>query len=270
MIERRQFLAMLAGLGASSLMRVQAAINGDPLQQLWLAPWTVMPTPDAWQKQALAQLITQQENAILCCSRGAGKTETVSAAAYVEACLGGFCMVLSRSDRQAMRVFSRVQSYASKFNFAPIVRNTMHEMTFANGGRVVALPCREDTIRGEHGVSLLIIDEASRVPDQFFGAVTPMVAISKGRIVLLSTPFGKRGFFYKEWTGEGSTKWCRHKYTWEQCPRLDEAFIAEERRRHGEEWVAQEYECKFLDTVNAVFNIDQLIACIDQRLEVQW
>ena len=262
--------ALLNRLDAAKRAHIEAAINGDVPSQMWLAPWTVMKTPDLWQREALSQIITLRENLILCCSRGAGKTETVSAAAYVEACNGGYCMILSRSDRQAMRVFSRVAGYAAKWNVVGITRETMHELHFANGGRVIALPCREDTIRGEHGVTLLIIDEAARVPDAFYGAVTPMIAIAGGHVVLLSTPFGKRGFFWKEWDGQGDENWRRHEYPWQMCPRLKEEFIQAEVRRHGQLWVDQEYGCQFVATESTVFDVDAMLSCFDPNLEVRW
>ncbi|MDQ3175559.1 MAG: hypothetical protein M3Q91_17935, partial [Acidobacteriota bacterium] len=80
------------------------------------------------------------------------------------------------------------------------------ELEFSNSSRIVALPGKESTIRGFSGVSLLIVDEASRVPDELYQAVRPMLAVSGGDIVLLSTPFGKRGFFHHEWT-EGGADW---------------------------------------------------------------
>ena len=64
------------------------------------------------------------------------------------------------------------------------------------GSRIVSLPGREATIRGFSGVHLLVVDEAARVADELYQAVRPMLAVSGGRIVLLGTPFGKRGFFF--------------------------------------------------------------------------
>jgi hypothetical protein len=52
----------------------------------------------------------------------------------------------------------------------------------------------EATIRGFSGVAPLIVDEASRVSDELYQAIRPMLAASGGEILLLSTPFGKRGF----------------------------------------------------------------------------
>jgi hypothetical protein len=44
-----------------------------------------------------------------------------------------------------------------------------------------------------------------------------MLVVSGGRIVLLSTPFGNRGFFYKEWS-EGGEEWRKVTITARDCP----------------------------------------------------
>jgi hypothetical protein len=66
--------------------------------------------------------------------------------------------------------------------------------------KIVALPCKEETIRGYSSVGLLIIDEAARVPDELYHGVRPMLEASDGRIICLSTPFGRVGLFYDAWT----------------------------------------------------------------------
>jgi hypothetical protein len=61
-----------------------------------------------------------------------------------------------------------------------------------------------------------------------------MLAVSGGKLVCMTTPFGKRGFFHQEWTeGQG---WEKVLITADQCPRISKAFLAEERRTLGE-WV---------------------------------
>ena len=67
-------------------------------------------------------------------------------------------------------------------------------------------------------VRCLVLDEASRIPDALWIAVRPMVAVSGGAMMLLSTPFGKRGFFYRVWSE--SERWLKIQVTAEQCPRL--------------------------------------------------
>src|ERR1019366_5345786 len=93
------------------------------------------------------------------------------------------------------------------------------------------------------GVTLLVLDEAARIPDQLYRSVRPMLAVSRGRLVALSTPFGRRGWFYEEWSGTGP--WDRVQITWRDCPRITADFIEEERRALGPAWVAQEYETTF-------------------------
>ena len=63
------------------------------------------------------------------------------------------------------------------------------------GSRIISLPGDEKNIRGYSGVTLLVIYEAARVSDVLYRSVRPMLAVSKGRLVCLSTPFGKRGWF---------------------------------------------------------------------------
>src|SRR5579883_1510143 len=70
-----------------------------------------------------------------------------------------------------------------------------------------------------------------------------MLAVSQGQIVAISTPFGQRGWFFNEW--ESDRKWKRVKITYQQCPRITEEFVAEERKAMGDAWVQQEYECLF-------------------------
>ena len=81
--------------------------------------------------------------------------------------------------------------------------------------RVVGLPGNEATVRGFSAVSLLLIDEASRVPDELYHALRPMLAVSDGGLWLMRTPHGKAGFFYEEWE-RGGPGWERVRAT--GCP----------------------------------------------------
>ena len=83
-------------------------------------------------------------------------------------------------------------------------------------------------------------------------AVRPMLAVSHGRLVAMTTPFGRRGFFYKEWSG-GGPGWHRIKVTAEECPRISDAFLEEERRSMPEWRFRQEYMCQFVDTDETFF-----------------
>ena len=64
-----------------------------------------------------------------------------------------------------------------------------------------------------------------------------------------------------------SNKWQRVKKTAADCPRIDDEFLAEERKALGERWYQQEYFCSFEDVVGAVFSHEDIEAmwCDDVR-----
>ncbi len=131
-------------------------------------------------------------------------------------------------------------------------------MVLANGSRIEALPGSERTVRGFSGAALLIVDEAARVADELYFAVRPMVAVSGGALIMLSTPYGKRGIFHQEWTEGGN--WGRYQVTAEECPRIPPAFLEEERRGMPDWWFAQEYLCEFRETEDQIFSHDMIEA----------
>src|SRR5262249_45751232 len=142
-------------------------------------------------------------------------------------------LLLSRSARQSAELFRRVADCHRRMKQPMLQRRTATELELSNHSRVVSLPCREDTIRGYANVDLLIIDEAARVPDDLYRAVRPMLAVSNGRLICLSTPFGKRGFFYEAWA-HGGDDWQRIEVRADAVPRITPEFLAEERRTLGE------------------------------------
>jgi len=225
--------------------------------------------PDPWQARLLRSPARQ---IILNCSRQAGKSTATAALALHEALYRpqALILLLAPALRQAQELFRKMKLFATAIgvpNEAIEVENALG-IELRGGARVVCLPGKEATIRGFSAVTLLIVDEASRVADDLYRAVRPMLAVSGGRVVLLSSPFGKRGFFFTEWT-EGGAAWERIEVPASQVPRIPPAFLEEERRALGL-WYAQEYECKFLDMLNQVFATDVILAARDDSIAPLW
>src|SRR5262249_16489507 len=95
-------------------------------------------------------------------------------------------------------------------------------------------------------------DEAARVPDDLYRTVRPMLAASQGRLICLSTPNGKHGFFYDAWA-KGGDDWTRIEVPASKITRITPDFLAEERRCLGESWYRPEYECSFEALEGLVF-----------------
>ncbi len=218
--------------------------------------------PDAWQAELLRS--TEKEHLLLC-TRQAGKSTATAALAVWEALYNApaLILLLSPSQRQSQELFRKVLDFYNALELPGKPDQSALRLELSNGSRIVALPGTEATIRGYSGVRLLIIDEASRVDDGLYYSVCPMLAVSGGRIIALTTPFGKRGFFYEEWNGGGT--WNRVKITAYQCPRISPEFLAEEKRKLGDWWYSQEYLCEFRDTTDQVFSSDLIAKAMDDN-----
>jgi hypothetical protein len=221
--------------------------------------------PDAWQQGVLRSDAKRQ---LLLCSRQSGKS-TVTAVLALHAALyqaPALVLLLSPSLRQSQELFRKVLDvYGVLEATVPPKQESALRLELQNGSRILCLPGKEETIRGFSGVRLLVVDEAARVPDALYYSVRPMLAVSGGRLVCLTTPFGKRGFFHQEWTeGHG---WEKVKITARECPRISPMFLDEERRALGEWWFKQEYECEFVETIDQVFSFASVTRAVTEDVQ---
>ena len=116
---------------------------------------------------------------------------------------------------------------------------------------------------------MLIVDEASRVPDEVYSALMPSLAVSNGDLIILSTPWDKRGFFFKVMSEGDAAEWLKHTGAVTECPRVTEAFLEQERALRGEEEYRREYLCQFTETGKYVFNDEELLK-MENREEQAW
>ncbi len=225
-------------------------------------------TPDPWQADLLR---SGDKQMILNCSRQSGKSTTTAVLGLHTALFepNSLVLLLSPSLRQSQELFRKLKDFYNAVgcdSLPQISEESSLRLEFDNGSRVVALPGTEQTIRGFSAVSLLIIDEASIVEDSLFYSVKPMLAISGGRIILLSTPRGKRGFFYDVWS-EGGGDWMRTKITADQCPRISPEWLEREKAAMPDFWFKQEFECQFVESVDSVFSFSEVQATLSDTLE---
>lgn len=214
--------------------------------------------PDAWQAELLR---TDPPRALLNCSRQSGKSTTAAVLAVHGALYtpGSLTLLLSPALRQSSELFKKCLAiYRGAGCSTRASSETALTLTLDNGARIVSLPGQEGTIRGFSGVHRLIIDEAARVPDSLYFAVRPMVAVSGGSLIAMSTPFGTRGFFYDAWRSDET--WQRVEVPATLVPRISPEFLAEEERSMGRWWFEQEYLCRFLDAQDAVFRLADIEA----------
>lgn len=223
--------------------------------------------PDPWQARFLR---SQATRVLVNCSRQSGKSTTTGSLAVHTALYepDSPILLLSPSLRQSGELFRKcLEVYRALGRPVPAEAETALHLELGNGSRILSLPGKEGTVRGISKVKLLIIDEASRVPDELYIAVRPMLAVSGGRLVLLSTPFGTRGFFWDAW--KHRDRWDYYEVPATECPRITPEFLEEEKENMGEWWFLQEYMCQFMDAQTAAFRSEDIDRIVDREVE-QW
>lgn len=224
--------------------------------------------PDPWQADLLR---CSDPRLLVLCARQAGKTAAVAALLLREALLhaDSLCLILSHTERQSGEFLLRVHDYYRALG-KPVraTKETPLHLWLANGSRIIGLPENEGGVRSYAGVRLLVIDEAARVSDALYLAVRPMLSISHGRLIALSTPFGQRGWFFDAW--EGPEPWRRVKITADDCPRFDRQQLEEDRRAMGERWFRQEYYCSFEAAVDSVFDPEAVARALNPEVRPLW
>lgn len=210
---------------------------------------------DGWQRELA---LSEWRQAVVLCSRQSGKSTVAAIIALTVALFtpNSTVLIMSPSERQSGLLFRNVLRHYRRLGH-PVAADVENRLSLelANGSQVFALPGSEATVRGFSSVDLLIEDEASRVDDELHAAIRPMLAVSQGKLLLLSTPAGKRGHFYRAWVERGAD-WHRTRITAYDCPRIDPEWLAAERAAAGDFWFKQEFLCEFLDDDTQIYATD--------------
>jgi hypothetical protein len=237
----------------------------DP--NLWFTDADIV--PDDWQTAAIRSPSKRQ---LWLVHRQGGKSTTAALKALAKATQepDSLSLLISPSQRQSAELLRKVAELAAAVPDLPKPSaEAAHRLEFAHGGRILSLPSSEQTIRGYSNVALLILDEAARIPDEIVAACRPMLAVSNGEIVCLTTPWGQRGFFHEEWVN-GGDGWERTLVTVEKCKRISPDFLTEERRTFGEMIFRQEYMCEFVSDDEQMFPVELVAAAFSAEVQPLW
>lgn len=217
----------------------------------------------------LAVVLSEAKRGILNCTRQWGKSTIGAAKAVHRASTrpGSLVLVASPSARQSNELVKKAEGMLKKLGIRTHGdRGSAVSAVLPNGSRIVGLPEVEETTRGYSAVSLLLIDEAARVQDDTYLALRPMLAVARGDLWLMSTPWGKRGFFYEAWA-HGGEEWFRMSVPATECARIGKDYLEEERKAMGSAWFEQEYMCAFVDNGMSLFGRDAVEAALDNSVE---
>lgn len=226
--------------------------------------------PDAIQAEILKG---RKRRLLLNCTRQWGKSTITALKAVWHATShpGSLTVVLAPTERQVGEFILKAKEFLRILSL-PIRGDGVNKQSvrLPNGSRIVGLSDVPATVRGYSKVSLLIVEEAAQVNEAAYFAIRAMLVTNDGDLWLLSTPFGKRGFFYNEWT-RNAHLWERVMVPATECSRIPAAALDEERLVIGDEMFRQEYMCEFVSGEAGVFDRDLIDeAFTDEILEVGW
>ena len=186
-------------------------------------------------------------------------------------------LIIAPTLRQAGILIKNIKTYVStnidlfvleepkKDRKKQLPKNTATEMWFENGSQIYCLPSGKqsgDNIRG-FSPHLIIVDEAAFVSEDAFSAIEPSLASTNGDLILISTPYGQRGFFYDSFRPDTEYKTMHVKS--EQCPNITEEFLRSRRNdpRITENEYIREYEGEFTSAADNMFRREDLKFCMD-------
>jgi len=186
--------------------------------------------------------------------RQVGKSEVISVVALREAILKprSQILVLSATLRQARVIYDKIDA-ALQRNAALaglIFTKSAERIQFINGSKILCLPTGEgDTIRG-FSPTLIIFDEAAYVKDKVFQAVDPMRIKTKARMILITTPAGKIGWFYEAYM---SNRYSTYHWPCTICPDISKKELKKLQEDKTEFEYRQEYLGEFIEEQDAYF-----------------
>lgn len=233
---------------------------------------------DQWQQEVL----DASGNLLLCTGRQVGKTTTlaIKAARYMMQHKNSRIIVVSLTEDQAQLIIIMILTFFEK-NYKtwlkrPYTKNiTKNKIVLNNGSQVLSRPVGNtgDAVRGFTG-DVLIIDEASRMPEQVWTSAKPTLLTTGGELWICSTPFGRKGYFYDCWENKNNRFKVFHisseeviknrpiSASWTEKKREAALqFLDDEKRDMSELLYAQEYLGKFIDELRQLFPDEMIEAC---------
>lgn len=189
-------------------------------------------------------------------ARQVGFTTAIQIDALLKAMLSfrSTILIVSVSERQAKKVLAGIMEIIQDNGIELTHPTTKTQVTLAaTQSQIVCLPNNPRTVRG-YTAQAVYLDEFAHFEAgsdvAMLEAIQPSTSHG-GSLTIVSTPFGRKGEFYRIWTEE--KHWSKHRVPWYLCPRFDQAWYEETRKQYSDSAFAQEFETSFVDSGKPVF-----------------
>ena len=236
---------------------------------------------DTWQEEVL----NYDGDLLLNTGRQVGKTTIFSrkGAEYLVNHPKARIVVVSLTEDQAQLIIIMMLDYLER-NYKKLIskgkkKPTKSRIWLTNKANVISRPVGNtgDAVRGFTG-DVLIVDEASRMPEMMWKAAKPALLTTAGQIWMCSTPFGKQGYFYECWLNK-SGRWkvfhvnsvdvmTNREITedWtEELKQKQLRFLEQEKEDMTRLEFGQEYLGEFSDDLQQWFPDELIMACMTEN-----
>lgn len=233
-----------------SALAEHLAARLDPVTLALRLGWT----PDPWQASALRS--TEQWLALNVHRQG-GKSQVAAVKAVHTAVHepGSLVVMVSPSQRQSSELFRRAMVvYRALGRPVDVEAENLSRVELENGSRIIAVPGDPDTVRGLAAVRLLVVDEAARVADDLYAAVAPMLGVSGGQLLAISTPWGRRGWWHRAAT-DPLLGWSVTTVPATECARISPEFLEQAQASMTPVEFASEYLVEFVEGAGSMFDL---------------
>src|SRR5438132_1257590 len=185
---------------------------GQPLQVL---PW--------WREAFTALDNPVIRELIISLPRQSGKSQCLAAMAITELLLrpGAHVVMAAASEKQAGAIYDRkikkplermLQLRGVKARMRKHITTTKRGIELSTGATLEVVATNEATSPGR-SPTLLLLDEARDIPDEFYAAFAPSAIGAGGKVVIASTAGPPRGFFYELVQHPFEETWLHHATT---------------------------------------------------------
>lgn len=250
-----------------------------------------------YQKQ-LIQTIESNQGTVVVKGRQLGITETVSAYFLHQAILNeGFAaVVLSRTQADSSNIAKRVRRMLDSLPNVKAESDNLMRLKVAGGGEIFFRQSTPDGCRGLESIKAILFDEWAfcKEASRIFDSAVPTTAVcgDDARLIVVSTPNGKSGFYWdlltsndtvnleavideirelksdpvRVWTD--SNGWAKFVCHWRAHPiygALDD-YLERMARKYklSFETVRQEFDLSFTDASDNVFDFDLILEATKQ------
>jgi hypothetical protein len=171
-------------------------------------------------------------------------------------------LMVSRNGLLAQQLVTYCRHALGGLKHQPdVVQENLSTLVFGNGSRILSLPASPSAGRGFPASDLYLDEFAFALYAQMIYESTVPALAPDGTLTVLSTPNGRANLYFRLWSGLEGGDWSRHTIHWTDCPRYDAAWAERQRRTMTRQAFAQEYDCDFIASGDAVFNADDLVRC---------